>query len=67
MYNQNIIERWTKGCILPFPKKGDLEIAKNYQGITLASIAAKIFNALLLNYIEPETEKILWKNQNHRF
>ena len=30
IYNQNTIDRWTKGCILPFPKKGDLGIAKNY-------------------------------------
>ena len=29
-HNQNIIDRWTKDCILPFPKKGDLRIAKNY-------------------------------------
>ena len=28
--NQNRIERWTKGCILPFPKKGDVRLAKNY-------------------------------------
>ena len=33
IYKQNTIERWTKGCILPFPKKGDLGIAKNYWGI----------------------------------
>ena len=38
-YNQNVIDRWTKGCILPFPKKGELGIAKNYRGITLTSIA----------------------------
>ena len=30
VYNQNIIDRWTKGYILPIPKKGDLRIAKNY-------------------------------------
>ena len=30
VYNQNRIERWMKGCILPFPKKGDLGLAKNY-------------------------------------
>ena len=24
VYNQNQIDRWMKGCILPFPKKGDL-------------------------------------------
>ena len=47
VYNQNPIDRWMKGCILPFPEKGDLALAKNYWGITLKSIAAKIYNALL--------------------
>ena len=28
-YKQNTIEKWTKGCILSFPKKGDLRTAKN--------------------------------------
>ena len=31
VYNQNPIDRWMKGCILPFPKKGDLGLAKNYR------------------------------------
>ena len=53
-----------KGCILPFPKKGDLGLAKNYRGITLTSIAAKIYNALLQNRIEPKIDNILRKNQN---
>ena len=64
VYNQNPIDRWTKGCILPFPKKGDLGLAKNYRGITLTSIAAKIYNALLRNRILPQMNKILRKNQN---
>ena len=64
VYNQNSIDRWTKGCILPFPKKGDIQLAKNYRGITLTSIAAKIYNDLLHNRIEPKIEKILRKNQN---
>ena len=53
-----------KGCILPFPKKGDLGLAKNYRGIILTSIAAKIYNALLRNCIEPKIDNILRKNQN---
>ena len=53
-----------KGCILPFPKKGDLGLAKNYRGITFTSIAAKIYNALLRNRIEPKIDNILRKNQN---
>ena len=27
VYNQNPIDKWTKGCILPFSKKGDLGLA----------------------------------------
>ena len=51
-----------EGCILPFPKKGDLELAKNYRGITLTSTAAEIYNALLRNRIKPKIDIILWKN-----
>ena len=64
VYNQNPIDRWMKGCILPFPKKGDLGLAKSYRGITLTSIAAKIYNALLRNRIESKIDNILRKNQN---
>ena len=64
VYSQNRIERWMKGCIPPFPKKGDLGLAKNYRGITLTSIAAKIYNALLRNRIESKIDNILRKNQN---
>ena len=48
----------------PFPKKGDLGLVKNYRGITLTSIAAKIYNAPLGNRIEPKIDNILRKNQN---
>ena len=65
VYNQNPIDRWMKGCILPFLKKGDLRLAKNYRGITLTSIAAKIYNALLRNCIEPKIDNILRKNQRN--
>ena len=64
VYNQNTIDRWTKEYILPFPKKGDLGLAKNYRGITIISRVAKIYHALLRNRIEHKIEKILRKNQN---
>ena len=64
VYNQNPIDRWMKGCILPFPKKSDLGLAINYRGITLTYIEAKIYNALLRNRIEPKIDNILRKNQN---
>ena len=47
-----------------FPKKGNLKFAKNNRGITLTSIASKIYNALLRNHIEPKINNILRKNQN---
>ena len=37
---------------------------RNYRGITLISIAAKIYHALLRNRIEPKIDNILRKNQN---
>ena len=40
VYNQNPIDTRTKGCILSFPKKGDLKLTENYQGITFTSIVA---------------------------
>ena len=50
--------------LLPFPKKGNLSVTKNYRGITLTPIAATIYNMMLLNRIRPEFDPILSKNQN---
>ena len=63
VYNQNTIDRWTKSCILPFPKNGNFGNAKNYRDITLTSIAVKIYNALLRKLIEPEIEKFFRINR----
>ena len=49
-----------KRCIPHFPKKGDIGLAKNYQGITLTPLAAKLYNALLRNRIEPKIDNILF-------
>ena len=57
--NQNTIERWIKRCILPFFEKGHLGIAKNYRGMTLISVVAKVYIAPSLNRIVPEIGKIL--------
>ena len=53
-----------EGMDPPFPKKGDLGLGKNYRGITLTFIAAKIYNALQRNRIGPKIDNILRKNQN---
>ena len=49
---------------MPSFPEGDLGLAKNYRGIRLTSIAAKIYNALLRNFTEPKIDNILRKNQN---
>ena len=41
VYSHKPVEHWTKGCILPLPKKCDLTVIDNYRGITLTCIAAK--------------------------
>ena len=64
VHNQIPIDRRMKGCILLFPKRDDLRLAKNYRGTPLISVAAKICNALLCNRIEPKIDNILRKNQN---
>ena len=38
VYKGNVIQSWTEGCILPFPKKDDLSNTSNYRGITLTLI-----------------------------
>ena len=44
--------------------KSNLEITKNYNSKTLTAITAMAYNALIVNCIQSETEKILRKNQN---
>ena len=64
VYKQESIDQWTEGCLLPFPKKGDLGLTKNYRGITLTAIAAKIYNLMLLNRLRPKIDPLLRRNQN---
>ena len=62
VYNKKTIGRCTKGGIFPFPKKVYRRLAKNYRGITLPSISAKIYNTLLRNNMELKIVTILKKN-----
>ena len=64
VYNQNTIERCTKGSIVQFPKNGDLGIGQNYRVISFSFIAAKVYNVRWLGCIEIEIEKNQRKNRN---
>ena len=55
---------WLTSCIIPVPKKGDLSNPGNYRGISLTSLAAKIYNRLILNRLLPKIDPLLRKNQN---
>ena len=55
---------WLESQIIPIPKKGDLTLPTNYRGISLLSIAAKLYNKLILNRLRPKIEPIFRKNQN---
>ena len=50
--------------IVPFPKKGNLNITANYRGISLTATAAKIYNKMILHRIRPHIEPIIRNNQN---
>ena len=47
-----------------FQKKEDLSKVENYRDITIACIAAKIYNTLLRNRIQPKIDIVLRSNQN---
>ena len=55
--------QWATNLIVPTPKKVHLSLMKNYRGITLMSICAKVYNAILLNRIQFTVDPILRRNQ----
>ncbi len=60
---ETIPEDWCKGIITKLPKKGDLSNCDNWRGITLLSIASKVFCKILLFRIEDEIDLLLREEQ----
>ena len=56
-------EKWKTNIIVPLPKKGNAQKMQNYRGISLMSIAAKLFNRLILNRIYDQVNERLRPNQ----
>ena len=54
---------WTKGLIVKLPKKGDLQNANNWRGITLLSVPCKVFCRVLLLSIEAAIDSKLRQEQ----
>lgn len=40
-------DNWSKGCIVPIFKKGEMQDLNNYRGITLVSCLAKLFTSII--------------------
>ena len=64
LFNNEKPNQWSDINILPLPKSGDLGLTKNYRGISLTSIVAKVVNRLILNRIQPKLDPLLRPNQN---
>ncbi len=60
---ETVPEDWCKGVITKLPKKGDLSNCDNWRGITLLSIASKVFCKILLFRIEDEIDLLLREEQ----
>ena len=58
VYNQDPIQRWNEGVLLPFPKKRNLANTENYREVTFTPIAAKIYNLLTLHRMRPKIDRI---------
>ena len=57
MYDKALYpDAWTRGTIVPVPKKGNLSDVNNYRGITLTSIFSKIFSLLRDNRLRKWAE-----------
>ncbi|KAK2181086.1 hypothetical protein NP493_411g00004 [Ridgeia piscesae] len=54
---------WTQSLIITFPKKGNLQICKNYRTISLISHPSKVMLKILLNRLKPQAEKIIAEEQ----
>ena len=66
MYNwtkDTIPADWTKGLIVKLPKKGNLQNANNWRGMTLLSVLCKVFCRVLLMRIKATIDSKLRQEQ----
>ena len=62
-YWQKLPSDWTQNLIVPLPKKGDLTKIINYRGISLTSIAGKLYHKVLLSRIHDKLDVKLPVNE----
>ena len=54
---------WKNDVMIRIPKKGDLRECGNWRGISLSSVALKLFSMVLLDRIEPHVDQVLRDEQ----
>ena len=52
-------EQWSKSAIKPIPKKLSASLVSDHRGISLNTIASKLYNKMLLNRIQPHVDPLL--------
>ena len=55
--------QWTQSLVITLPKKGNLQLCKNYRIVSLISHPSKVMLKILLNRLKPEAEKIIAEEQ----
>jgi len=61
--NDLVPKEWKQGIIVKIPEKGDLSVCDNYRGITLLSMASKVFARVLIYRIYDIVDAKLRKEQ----
>ena len=61
--NEGISDAWKRGTFIKLPKKGNLSECNNWRGITLLSIASKVYCHIILQYITTAVDKLLCQEQ----
>ena len=54
---------WTQSLVITLPKKGNLQLCQNYRTISLISHPSKVTSKIILNRLQPQTEKIIAEEQ----
>ena len=64
LMDRDKVDQWSLMNIIPIFKSGNILDPSNYRGISLAPVAAKLYNRLILNRIRPALEPFMRHNQN---
>ena len=58
-----VVENWRNAEIVPIPKKGNLKLSDNWQGISLLDVVGEVFALILQEWLQKVAEKVLPKSQ----